>query len=493
MSRDMLYIILAQTLGSIITTIMTKMAIQIGNILQDVYKYYLGVRGYRYYQAIKKTNLSNYYVYGGRNDVYDAIDYYISKHISIQGSADIDETHGGYVIKPIDYLVHQDIIFIHYSWNETLDTDKIKLVVTNKRYTIFAKNNSILDEFIKKVRTNYSNKKLKYSRKQRYYTPTSIDSQYNAQKILGFTTMDSLHFPAKDSLLNQLDKLNNGGIEKLNLMLSGTPGCGKTSIISAIAEMTGRNIIEVNLNLFKSSEQLFSLFFEETITTNFDGLQMNICIPNNQRIMVIEEIDTADQIVNERKRTVSSPVADNKNDKLNDKKKLKNKKSKKNPNISLGDLLVIFDGIRKTTGMIIIMTTNHYDKLDSALKRSGRVNKHIELKPCLVVDAIRMIMDKVPDYKTEDYPFNDYAIDPATLGACLQQMHNNMTIEELNDLMRIEIENKNKAIADRKEYEEALAKAKLLNKNKKSKDKSSAAKDTSEDTPKDTPKDTSEG
>jgi ATP-dependent 26S proteasome regulatory subunit len=59
--------------------------------------------------------------------------------------------------------------------------------------------------------------------------------------------------------------------------------------------------------------------------------------------------------------------------------------------LSLYDLLNIFDGILPLTDSVIIMTTNHFEKLDPALIRPGRFNKCIELKKLNVINIIEII------------------------------------------------------------------------------------------------------
>ena len=47
--------------------------------------------------------------------------------------------------------------------------------------------------------------------------------------------------------------------------------------------------------------------------------------------------------------------------------------------ITLDDILNVFDGIRETPGRILIISSNHYDKLDPALIRPGRIDVTLEL------------------------------------------------------------------------------------------------------------------
>ena len=47
--------------------------------------------------------------------------------------------------------------------------------------------------------------------------------------------------------------------------------------------------------------------------------------------------------------------------------------------ITLDDILNLWDGIRETPGRILIISSNHYDKLDPALIRPGRIDITHEL------------------------------------------------------------------------------------------------------------------
>jgi mitochondrial chaperone BCS1 len=51
----------------------------------------------------------------------------------------------------------------------------------------------------------------------------------------------------------------------------------------------------------------------------------------------------------------------------------------KNSNVSFSGLLNAIDGIRSQEGRILILTTNHKEKLDPALLRPGRCDLQIHL------------------------------------------------------------------------------------------------------------------
>jgi SpoVK/Ycf46/Vps4 family AAA+-type ATPase len=47
--------------------------------------------------------------------------------------------------------------------------------------------------------------------------------------------------------------------------------------------------------------------------------------------------------------------------------------------LTLDDILNLWDGIRETPGRIMIITSNHYQDLDPALIRPGRIDVTLEL------------------------------------------------------------------------------------------------------------------
>jgi hypothetical protein len=48
--------------------------------------------------------------------------------------------------------------------------------------------------------------------------------------------------------------------------------------------------------------------------------------------------------------------------------------------ITLSFILNVIDGVRENPGRILVITSNHYEKLDTALTRPGRVDLTLEMK-----------------------------------------------------------------------------------------------------------------
>lgn len=184
-------------------------------------------------------------------------------------------------------------------------------------------------------------------------------------KVLDFIKPDSYN-----------EYLKHGIPYKLNILLHGKPGVGKTSIIHHLATLCNSVIYTLNIN----SDISESDFFEALRVTNQD---------KKNAFVVIEDIDC---IFQPRKS----------NDCLRN-------------NITMQGILNALDGFNNNEGGIIIMTTNYPEKLDSALTRSGRIDINFELTYLDRYQAERMYMsffDNQQDFdKTWDL-IQDHEVPP---------------------------------------------------------------------------------
>ena len=287
--------------------------------------------------------------------------------------------------------------------------------------------NKIAGEYTKQIKTLREKNRYIYSIKQLDYDDYYLDCWYESL----FTTtrsFDNLFFNDKEQLLKKLDFfLNNkdwyykkGVPYTLGIGLSGEPGTGKTSIIKAIAQYTNRHVINLSMKLFKTRKQLYQFFFE----TTYNRKNVSESITYDKKIIIIEDIDCLGDIVlnrrygNKQKQPedttaqILQTLLDNKDkNTLDDSTKSSFKITSSEDPITLDDILNIFDGIQEHCGRILIITSNHYDKLDPALVRPGRIDIRLEMSN-LSSDTIRDIykhlydknvprnmIQKLPNYK----------------------------------------------------------------------------------------------
>uniref|UniRef100_A0A1J3JQR8 Putative mitochondrial chaperone BCS1-B n=1 Tax=Noccaea caerulescens TaxID=107243 RepID=A0A1J3JQR8_NOCCA len=171
---------------------------------------------------------------------------------------------------------------------------------------------------------------------------------------------------------------------KRGYLLYGPPGTGKSSMIAAMANHLGYDIYDLELTEVKSNSELRKLLMKTS----------------SKSIIVIEDIDCSINLTN-RKKEQSTAGSYYEPETLTG-SGLGDDSSNGNT-ITLSGLLNFTDGLWSCCGSerIFVFTTNHIEKLDPALLRSGRMDMHVYMSYC-TFPSLRILLRNYLGYEEGD-------------------------------------------------------------------------------------------
>lgn len=196
--------------------------------------------------------------------------------------------------------------------------------------------------------------------------------------------------------------LTKGIPYKRGYLLYGNPGCGKTSLIKAVANQYNLPIFIVDLSILKSNSELVKIMSDISSHLNDDQKYM----------VVFEDVDR-------------SKVFD---------------RYSYNCDITKDCLLNVLDGVEEHNGRITIMTTNSLDKVlcVEALVRPGRIDSVIEIGDCTTAQIEKIMRFHLDAKDDVEFKLNgNVEISPAQLTRLIQ------TVKDFEKVLNILNNNKN--------------------------------------------------
>ncbi|KAL5699849.1 hypothetical protein ACHQM5_030690 [Ranunculus cassubicifolius] len=333
------------------------------------------------------------------NELYNAVQLYLSSSASITGSR-ISLTRALNSSGFTYGLSHNDTLFDTFNgvtacWEHIVtqrqsQTISWRPVPDEKRgFTLRIKKKDkdvILDSYLDYILEKANEIRRKTQDRLLYTNPRggSMDSRGQPWESVPFkhpSTFDTLAMdPAKKSeIMSDLKDFadgesfyqKTGRAWKRGYLLFGPPGTGKSSMIAAMANYLGYDIYDLELTEVNTNSELRKLLMKTT----------------SKSIIVIEDIDCSINLTNRAK-----PAA-KKNGRYDPLQQEMAGMMMMSPNtsgedggnsITLSGLLNFTDGLWSCCGSerIFVFTTNHIQKLDPALLRSGRMDMHIFMNFC---------------------------------------------------------------------------------------------------------------
>ena len=282
------------------------------------------------------------------------------------------------------------------------------------------------------------------------------------QKILEYIT-PFVYKKDQTSNPGESNYIRSGITFKAGILFHGAPGCGKTTTIKGILKYCNRNAVIVNLSNIKTNDELEGVFRNCSINgkeysgkelcfilEDCDATRLSSLSDRNDTSSIVVNKDIIKQIKQET-TSADSKTETNTNNNANTnadnsitldlKSGLTNIKG-----FDLSCFLNILDGIIELHGVMIIMTSNHPEKLDPALIRPGRIDFKYQFKKAtkqILFEMLKLRYEKT-DEEIKKYfkksRFQDYVLSPAqiqsicfqnaTIETCIQHITREIELEE---------------------------------------------------------------
>jgi hypothetical protein len=204
-------------------------------------------------------------------------------------------------------------------------------------------------------------------------------------------TFDTVHFTTKHQLLSLIAKFQAktmyppelGAANKLGILLYGPPGTGKSKTVAAVANLLGRDVVNINLaELYHVTQESFLEMAQEKAKTSvfvFDELDHLLQNASRAQDKPVVDSDDSDGGEGTGKDADFATASTKVRGKIA--AKWQNVRQSRNV-IDEAFLLRFLDGIGDDDERVIMGCTNHPQKIDPTYVRAGRFDIKLKLSFC---------------------------------------------------------------------------------------------------------------
>lgn len=323
-----------------------------------------------------------------RSEAFSAIENYLSSNASSQAKrlkADLVKHNQSLVLSMDDHEeVADKFEGVQFWWRSGKNVSKSQSlsfypVTDEKRYykLTFHKRHRklVVDKYLNHVMKEGKAIKVRNRQRKLYTNNGSHWSHVTFEHPACFSTL-AMDPEKKKDIMEDLITFSKaedfyariGRAWKRGYLLYGPPGTGKSTMIAAIANLLNYDIYDLELTAVKDNTELRKLLIETS----------------SKSVVVIEDIDCSLELTGQRKNTKKQKKEESTEEKVDSKDKPSSKDENRASQVTLSGLLNFIDGLWSACGgeRLIVFTTNFIEKLDPALIRSGRMDRHIELGYC---------------------------------------------------------------------------------------------------------------
>ena len=320
----------------------------------------------------------------GRINILQAINNIIKKNQNKIKTIHYQNNAETFNISSLNNTLLSDDIYVQIR-SEDIEKKKDDIIITRQTiYYITLKSYTLkaIDIEIK------LNEWVKLWKQENNHKPAQITTNVQSSRdFKSFKTFDNLFFEGKEDLIKLINRFQTkvddykriGKPYTLGILLYGECGCGKTSILKAIANMLKKDVHNIHIDKKETLTEFMSKWNHSLKINAFKNESLSEKIIHLPEIDYLSDLFLSDEEIKNNNTYTNKQTTDDKQPIIINIDKDKNKEDLKVNHLTKAFFRELFDGVDEQHGRIIVMTTNNIDRLDPLIFRDGRIDIKLKL------------------------------------------------------------------------------------------------------------------